>query len=293
MDRDGTRIGYDIPLTRTISEAVTIPVIASGGVGTLEHLYEGLVDGKADAVLAASIFHYREHTVLDAKKYLRARRGGKAVGAACEGSGSMRAAANCANPVEEESEMEKISAMRIKWDSPGAHPRGRPGRADARRGDGCLYECGSPGADAQDGAGPLLFPLPKQAVAQGRDLGPLPGSARPLSSTATEIRSCFVVDQKVAACHTGYWSCFYRSWRDGWKEVGEKVFDEEAVYTVTRDRVCLSGLPPAATRATCPLRRERGHPPSPASSSTSSPSFNHPCRHRAPRSFSAFLPSSG
>ena len=73
MDRDGTKIGYDIPLTRTISEAVNIPVIASGGVGTLEHMYEGLVDGKADAVLAASIFHYREHTVIDAKKYLRSR----------------------------------------------------------------------------------------------------------------------------------------------------------------------------------------------------------------------------
>ena len=58
MDRDGTKIGYDIPLTRAISEAVAIPVIASGGVGTLEHLYEGLVEGKADAVLAASIFHY-------------------------------------------------------------------------------------------------------------------------------------------------------------------------------------------------------------------------------------------
>ena len=73
MDRDGTKIGYHIPLTRTISEAVNIPVIASGGVGTLEHMYEGLVDGKADAVLAASIFHYREHTVIDAKKYLKSR----------------------------------------------------------------------------------------------------------------------------------------------------------------------------------------------------------------------------
>jgi imidazole glycerol-phosphate synthase subunit HisF len=73
MDRDGTRIGYDIPLTRTISEAVTIPVIASGGVGTLEHLYEGLVDGKADAVLAASIFHYREYSVVECKRYLRDR----------------------------------------------------------------------------------------------------------------------------------------------------------------------------------------------------------------------------
>ena len=73
MDRDGTKIGYDIPLTRAVSEAVTIPVIASGGVGTLEHLYEGLVDGKADAVLAASIFHYREYSVEEAKKYLRAK----------------------------------------------------------------------------------------------------------------------------------------------------------------------------------------------------------------------------
>jgi cyclase len=73
MDRDGARIGYDILLTRTISEAVAVPVIASGGVGDLPHLYEGLVEGKADAVLAASIFHYREHSIIDAKKYLRDR----------------------------------------------------------------------------------------------------------------------------------------------------------------------------------------------------------------------------
>jgi cyclase len=73
MDRDGTKIGYDIPLTRAISESVTVPVIASGGVGTLEHLYEGLVEGKADAVLAASIFHYREYSVMEAKRYLHER----------------------------------------------------------------------------------------------------------------------------------------------------------------------------------------------------------------------------
>jgi cyclase len=71
MDKDGTKDGYDIELTRTISEAVSIPVIASGGAGTLEHLYEGLVAGKADAVLAASIFHFREFTVKEAKEYLR------------------------------------------------------------------------------------------------------------------------------------------------------------------------------------------------------------------------------
>ena len=71
MDRDGTKDGYDIELTRTISESVGIPVIASGGVGTLEHLYEGLVIGKADAVLAASIFHYREYTIAQVKSYLK------------------------------------------------------------------------------------------------------------------------------------------------------------------------------------------------------------------------------
>ena len=71
MDKDGTKDGYDIELTRAISESVSIPVIASGGAGTLEHLYEGLAFGKADAVLAASIFHFREYTIREAKEYLR------------------------------------------------------------------------------------------------------------------------------------------------------------------------------------------------------------------------------
>ncbi|MEN8262074.1 MAG: imidazole glycerol phosphate synthase subunit HisF [Nitrospirota bacterium] len=73
MDRDGTKDGYDIALTRKISEAVTIPVVASGGVGTLEHLREGLVEGKADAALAASIFHYREYSVKESKEYLKSK----------------------------------------------------------------------------------------------------------------------------------------------------------------------------------------------------------------------------
>jgi imidazole glycerol-phosphate synthase subunit HisF len=73
MDKDGTKDGYDIELTRTISENVSIPVIASGGAGTLEHLYQGLVPGKADAALAASIFHFREYTVKEAKEYLRSK----------------------------------------------------------------------------------------------------------------------------------------------------------------------------------------------------------------------------
>jgi cyclase len=67
MDRDGTKLGFDIALTRTISDSVNVPVIASGGVGTLEHLVEGVVEGGADAVLAASIFHFGEHTIADAK----------------------------------------------------------------------------------------------------------------------------------------------------------------------------------------------------------------------------------
>ncbi len=73
MDRDGTQIGYDLDLTRAISEALAIPVIASGGVGTLEHLWEGLVEGGADAVLAASIFHFGTHSVGEAKRYLASR----------------------------------------------------------------------------------------------------------------------------------------------------------------------------------------------------------------------------
>jgi cyclase len=70
MDRDGTKDGYDLELTRAIAEAVSIPVIASGGAGSLEHLREGLVEGAADAVLAASIFHFGLHTIAEAKRYL-------------------------------------------------------------------------------------------------------------------------------------------------------------------------------------------------------------------------------
>jgi len=73
MDQDGTKAGYDLALTAAVSEAVEIPVIASGGAGTLEHLYEGFAVGRADAVLAASIFHYRQFTIREAKDYLRAR----------------------------------------------------------------------------------------------------------------------------------------------------------------------------------------------------------------------------
>ena len=73
MDRDGTRDGFDLELTRAVSEAVPVPVIASGGVGTLDHLAEGAIEGRADAVLAASIFHFREHTVREAKEHLRKR----------------------------------------------------------------------------------------------------------------------------------------------------------------------------------------------------------------------------
>jgi cyclase len=73
MDRDGTRDGFDLALTRAVADSVPIPVIASGGVGTLEHLYEGIAQGHAEAVLAASIFHFGEFTVGQAHEYLRAR----------------------------------------------------------------------------------------------------------------------------------------------------------------------------------------------------------------------------
>ena len=73
MDRDGTKVGFDLPLTRAISEAVSVPVIASGGVGNLDHLADGVIEGKADAVLAASIFHFAEYTIQEAKQHMADR----------------------------------------------------------------------------------------------------------------------------------------------------------------------------------------------------------------------------
>ena len=73
MDKDGTKDGYDIPLTKAVSESVNVPVIASGGAGALEHFYDVLTAGKADAVLAASVFHYGQFTVRQVKEYLRSR----------------------------------------------------------------------------------------------------------------------------------------------------------------------------------------------------------------------------
>ncbi len=70
MDRDGTKQGYDIPLTRAIADAIPVPVIASGGVGTLEHMVAGIRDGHATAVLAASIFHFGQHSVREAKEFM-------------------------------------------------------------------------------------------------------------------------------------------------------------------------------------------------------------------------------
>jgi cyclase len=73
MDCDGTKAGYDIELTRAIAEQVSIPVIASGGAGTMEHFYDAFTEGKAEAVLAASLFHYKEMEIRDLKKYLQER----------------------------------------------------------------------------------------------------------------------------------------------------------------------------------------------------------------------------
>jgi len=73
MDRDGTKSGFDLPLTRAVAEAVSIPVIASGGVGNLEHMADGILEGKADAVLAASIFHFGEYSIGEAKRFMAGR----------------------------------------------------------------------------------------------------------------------------------------------------------------------------------------------------------------------------
>ena len=73
MDRDGTKDGYDLELTRAVAKAVNVPVIASGGAGTMDHLVEAIEKGRADAVLATSIFHYREYTIRETKEFMAAR----------------------------------------------------------------------------------------------------------------------------------------------------------------------------------------------------------------------------
>jgi cyclase len=73
MDKDGTKSGFNLPLTRAVSDAVSVPVIASGGVGNLDHLADGILEGKADAVLAASIFHFGEYTITQAKRHMAER----------------------------------------------------------------------------------------------------------------------------------------------------------------------------------------------------------------------------
>ena len=70
MDRDGTKIGFDLELNREVSRAVQVPIIASGGVGNLQHLVDGVLEGEADAVLAASIFHFQEYSIQEAKQYM-------------------------------------------------------------------------------------------------------------------------------------------------------------------------------------------------------------------------------
>ena len=73
MDKDGTKSGYDIELTRAVSKALSIPVIASGGAGELKHFYEGVLNGSADALLAASLFHFKELSIREVKEYLRSK----------------------------------------------------------------------------------------------------------------------------------------------------------------------------------------------------------------------------
>ena len=73
MDRDGTKIGFDLALNRTVSKSVPVPIIASGGVGNLQHLVDGVIEGEADAVLAASIFHFQEYTIQEAKEYMASK----------------------------------------------------------------------------------------------------------------------------------------------------------------------------------------------------------------------------
>ena len=137
-DRDGTRDGYDLDLTRAVSEAVRIPVIASGGAGTLQHLYEGLTAGAADAVLAASIFHYQEYTISQAKVFLAER--GVPV------DYESRAVVDDARADRTDLQLAEIWE---RWPDSGR----RSGRNRRNGPDGCLYEPEIPGtfpANRQD-----------------------------------------------------------------------------------------------------------------------------------------------
>jgi hypothetical protein len=154
MDRDGTKSGFDLALTRAVADAVRIPVIASGGVGTLEHLAEGVREGRADAVLAASIFHYGEHTVAPGQGAdARARHRGEAV------------------------------SENTRWlnDVVG---RARPGAGDRagglhrRRADVRLDEPRGAAAHRRDRRSGLLVAFAAQTVAQGRGVRPCAEGAR-------------------------------------------------------------------------------------------------------------------
>ena len=205
MDRDGTKSGFDLALTRAVSDAVSVPVIASGGVGNLDHLADGIQQGGADAVLAASIFHYGEYTV----------------GA---GQGADGRARHPGAPVSAARGSPTIAAMNwldeVKWDAHGLVPVIAQEQGTRRRADVRLDE---PRGAAHDGRARPRRVLQPLAQASCGSRARSPATCRRCTRSAW-IATTTCVLLKVTqhrprarriACHTGRHSCFFQRYEDG------------------------------------------------------------------------------
>ncbi|MBZ0253464.1 MAG: phosphoribosyl-AMP cyclohydrolase [Candidatus Methylomirabilis sp.] len=212
MDGDGTKAGYDLGLTRAVSEAVSIPVIASGGVGSPEHILEGFTEGKADAALAASIFHYREYTVGQVKDFLRAR--GVAVRPDFGGPDALLA--------------------RLKFDAAGLVTA-----VVQDAGTGAVLMLAHMNAEAlretvESGVAHYWSRSRAKLWRKGETSGHLQ-RVREVYVDCDGDAVLLKVDQTGAACHEGYPSCYFSRWEGGaWKVVAERVFDPKAVYGDTK-----------------------------------------------------------
>ena len=215
MDRDGTKSGYDNKITRAIADSVGIPVIASGGAGCMEDFYDGIVDGGAEAVLAASLFHFDELGIMDLKRYLAGR--GLPIRMPEWGEDErMTQSTEERRPFAGRFSAEERERL---W---GSMKKNQYGRVVAITLD---TENGQPlmqafmdrdrvPEDAGDRADALLFPQPgTNSGTRARRLG-TSRSWTASGSTATRMRCLFYVQQQGAACHTGNRSCFYRNLED-------------------------------------------------------------------------------
>ena len=221
MDRDGTKDGYDIELLRAVTFAVKIPVIASGGAGNLDHLLAALNEGKADAVLAASIFHFREYSIREAKEYLLSKSILDAKLRVDHGKGVK-------NP---ERTMNILG--QLKFDSERTYSCNCTGRKVRRNIDDGVDEQRKSTSNDRNQSCDILEPITEKVLDEGEESGHV-----------QEVRSIHVdcdgdvVLLKVhqvggAACHTGHRTCFYREIVDGGRDSKNRtgiVFDPNTVY---------------------------------------------------------------